>query len=221
MLLFVFGIFVLVFFKPYSDLQPYLKVVFDPESNLTSGDSQVSLYHSDNMKLNIQEADINDTVFDDGDDEEKHTFVYPYYGDYYANLNIPNAGMKDIPVYCGTELDVLEKGAGWYYASVFIGKKGNCVIAGHNHTYFFLLPQVKKGDLVTLETSYCKLTYIVRETVVFHEDDYTYIDPIPDADILTLMTCWNNGRLGMSQYRLGVICDIVEREWKDVEVPAE
>ena len=221
-LIIVFGIFVLALFKPYSVIKPYLHFVFDPDSTATNGQSQVSLFGQVDETPKVLEADANDTIYDDGnnDDEELHKFIYADYGERFATINIPNAGMKDIPVVAGTTLEVLEYGAGWSYSSVYVGKKGNCVICGHNHTYFFQLPQVKKGDMVFLETDYCKLTYMVSDIVVFHEEDFTYTDPIPGVDRLTLFTCWNNGMLGMSKYRLGVICDIVEREWKDVEVPA-
>ncbi|MBR4555151.1 MAG: class D sortase [Ruminococcus sp.] len=212
----VCGIFLLALIKPLSTAKPYLDMVFDGSSVQTSGDSQVNIYHADDVDLNIKEIDVQSEK--DSDDDYKHYIIYPYYGDRYGTLNIENAGMTDIPVYCGTRSDVLERGAGWYNGSVFIGKVGNVVIAGHNHTYFFLLPQVKKGDIVTLETDYCKLTYVVTETVIFKETDLTYIRPTEGKDRLTLYTCWNNGRLGMSTQRLGVLCDLTKREWKKVEV---
>lgn len=146
---------------------------------------------------------------------ETHTIVYPYYGDFYATLNCEAAGMKDIPVYSGQDPDVLQYGAGWYNGSVYIGKPGNVVIAGHNHTDFYNLPKCEIGDIVTLETVYCKCTYIISERVVFHEKDYTYVYPTDD-DRLTMYTCWNNGRLGMSEYRLAFICKLQDIEWKEV-----
>ena len=53
---------------------------------------------------------------------------------------------------------------------------------------------------------------------VFHMKDYQYVRPTSD-DRLTMYTCWNEGRLGMSEYRLAVICKLTKREWKKVEVP--
>ena len=107
-------------------------------------------------------------------------------------------------------------GAGWYNGSVYIGHVGNVVLAGHNHTYFYNLPKCKKGDEVTLETSYVKQTYMVTDIEIFHEDDQTYVRPTDD-DRLTMYTCWNNGMLGMSEYRIAVICELTDREWKEVE----
>lgn len=221
MLLFVFGLFVLVLLKPYSDIKPYVDMVFDGDSVQTSGDMQVNLYHDEDMEVRIKEIELDDSAVD-ATPEKPHYMIYPYYGDRYGSLTIDSIGMKEYPVFCGWSADILECGIGWYNGSTFIGKVGNVVLAAHNHTYFYLLPQVKVGDTVVLETEYCKLTYIVKEIVTFHENDLTYIRQLPDhGDRLTMFTCWNNGRLGMSEYRLACLCDIVEREWKDVEVPEQ
>lgn len=207
----VCGIIILALYSPFSKFQPYLNIVFNDSSSRTQGDSQVSIYHPDNVELQIGE------IVNDDNPEETHTIIYPYYGDRYGTFNCENAGMIDIPIYAGTRSDVLKNGIGWYNGSEFIGKTGNVVLAGHNHTYFYLLPQVKIGDIVTIETDYCKLTYIVAETVVFNENDLTYIRPTDGIDRLTCYTCWNNGRLGMSTERFAILCDLVSREWKEVE----
>ncbi|SDB49888.1 sortase A [Ruminococcaceae bacterium FB2012] len=214
MLLFVLGVFLLVLLKPYNDVKPYIKLVFSSNVSQTNSDSQVNIYRPDDLELNVKEVEI-----EKDNTKESHTIIYPYYGDLYATLNIENAGMKDLPVYCGCADDLLEKGVGWFNGSNYIGKVGNVVLAAHNHTYFYLLPQVKEGDIVTLETDYVKMTYIVKQRVIYHKDDLTYVMPMDGTDRLTMFTCWNNGMLGMSDERLGIICDVVSREWKDVEVP--
>ena len=214
MLIFVLGVFLLVLLKPYNDAKPYIKLVFSSELSRTNGDSQVNLYQPADLDLNVKEIEI-----EKDDVKETHTIVYPHYGDLYGTLNIENAGMIDLPVYCGCADDLLEKGVGWFNGSNHIGRVGNVVLAAHNHTYFYLLPQVKVGDIVTLETSYIKMTYIVKERVIYHKDDLTYVLPMDGTDRLTMFTCWNDGKLGMSDQRLGIICDVVSREWKEVEVP--
>ncbi len=196
--------------KPAAKIQPYAHMAF--AQNIVRPDTSlrtVNKYRDDDAPL------LTDTVKNE-ETEEEHTIIYPYYGDFYATLNCEAAGMNDIPVYCGTANDVLENGAGWYNGSEFIGVEGNVVIAGHNHTYFYNLPNCDVGDKVTLETSYCKLTYEVSERVVFHQSDVSLVSPQKD-DRLTMYTCWNNGKLGMSEYRLAIICKLVEREWKEVQ----
>ncbi|MBP3272726.1 MAG: class D sortase [Ruminococcus sp.] len=204
------SILVIALAKPYGKIKPYFDMAFSAGQGNTIEENVASLnkYKDDDAPLQIKDIEM--------EDGEVHTMIYPYVGDLYAHINCKNAGMNDIPVYSGTLDDILARGAAWYNGSVYIGHVGNVVIAGHNHTDFYHLPQCEVGDEVTLETDYCKLTYIVREKVVFQDTDLTYVRPTED-DILTMYTCWNNGRLGMSDKRLAVICDCVSREWKEVK----
>jgi sortase A len=208
MLIIVLGVTVLALYKPYTIIKPYADLMFNATSQETKSLRTLNKYRDDDAP--VQSKEVSD------DEGETHTMIYPYYGDLYATLNCESAGLNDVPVYSGITDDVLANGAGWYNGSVYIGHTGNVVIAGHNHTYFYNLPKCKEGDIVTLETSYVKQTYVVKETVVFQEDDYTYINPTDD-DRLTMYTCWNNGKLGMSKYRIAIICELTDREWKEVE----
>ena len=202
----------LALYKPYYKYKPYLDMAFGSTPMEVRNLRTLNKYRDDDAPDQIKEIEVEV----DGK-IEKHTMVYPYYGDLYAILNCEDAGMTNIEVYSGTAEDVLEYGAGWYNGSVYIGRPGNVVIAGHNHTDFFYLDRCETGDIVTLETSYCKCTYIVNDRVVFHENDYTYVYPTDD-DRLTLYTCWNNGKLGMSEYRLAIICKLQKIEWKEVKI---
>lgn len=217
MLALLCGASVLTLTKPYNEyVKKYVDTAFGDVSPDVKSVRTLNPYRDDDAPLQVREIEVE--VEDQGQKKtEKATMIYPYYGDRYATLNCEAAGMKDIPVYSGQNNDILEWGAGWYNGSSYIGRPGNVVIAGHNHTYFYYLPNCQVGDIVTLETDYCKITYTVRERVVFHETDYTYVFPTED-DRLTLYTCWNNGYLGMSEYRLAIICDPIKTEWKEVEV---
>ena len=210
-LMIVCGALTLALYKPFYTVKPMLDIVFDAKG--AESDNLLNMVDTD---FSLEDRHKAERQVVDEDTQQEHTMLYPYYGDKYATLNCEAAGMNDIPVYCGTASENLEKGAAWFNGSVYIGHKGNVVIAGHNHTYFFNLPKCEVGDIVTLETSYVKQTYIVKERQVFHETDYTYIRPTED-DRLTMYTCWNEGRLGMSKYRLAIICELTEREWKDVK----
>ncbi len=204
MLLIVGALIVFVCAKPYSAVQPYLSMAF---KDVPASESVRTLNE-------YRDDDAPDLVSELETDDGNHTIIYPYYGDCYATLNCENAGLNDVPVYWGDSSDLLEKGAGHFNGSVFIGETGNIVIAGHNHTYFYNLPKCKEGDIVTLETSYGLFTYCVSEIVYFKDDDLTYIYPT-EEDRLTLYTCWNNGMLGMSDERIGVICSLVSKEFYD------
>lgn len=193
--------------KPYSKIKPYAQMAFPSVAEQPENLRTLNKYRDDDAPVIKKEVE----------DEKvgKHTIIYPYYGDYYATLNCENAGLIDVPVYAGTTDDVLQNGAGWYNGSVFIGNYGNCVIAGHNYTVFYHLFDCEIGDIVTLETDYCKLTYEITDSVIFEETDTTYVEPTDD-DRLTLYTCYNENRLGLSRYRLAFICKLTDRQWKEV-----
>lgn len=201
----------------YTSFRQYKSAVefaFGGDSPEVKGLRTLNKYKDDDAPDQVGKVEVETS-----EGTQKKDIIYPYYGDYYASLTIKAADMNDIPVYSGQDPEILEKGPGWYNASSFIGRPGNVVISGHNHTDFKNLPDVEEGDEVILETSYVKITYVVDETVTFHEKDYTYVFPTDD-DRLTLYTCWNNGKLGMSEYRLAKICKPVKTEWKDIETEA-
>ena len=127
---------VLMLFKPFKQYKPYIDMAFGATPMHVRNLRTLNKYKDDNAPDQIREIEVNVNGA-----QEMHTIVYPYYGDRYATLNCEAAGMKDIPVYSGTASDVLEYGAGWYNGSVYIGRPGNVVIAGHNHTFFFNLPK--------------------------------------------------------------------------------
>ena len=201
---------VIVLTKPYNKAKPYLDMVFNKGTVVDETKRTVNPYRDDDASL------MKKKIKDETTGEE-HDIVYPYYGDYYGTLNCKAAGMKDLPIYSGDGDDILQKGIGWFNGSVFIGHVGNVVLAAHNHTYFLNLPKCKIGDEVIIETDSVKQTYIIDEIEVFHKSDLTYVRPTED-DRLTMYTCWNEGRLGMSDYRLAVIGKLTKREWKKVEV---
>lgn len=204
----------LTLIEKYTENKNIISMVFGAETPEVKSLRTLNKYHDDDVPIQMQEIEV-----EVNGEEEQHTIIYPYYGDFYGYLTIENAGMINIPVYAGQADDILNWGAGWYSSSAYIGRPGNVVLAGHNHTYFYYLPRCKVGDTVVLETDFIKLTYEITERVVFHETDYTYVYPTGD-DRLTLYTCWNNGRLGMSEWRLCYICKPVETEWKDVGAAA-
>lgn len=209
--LIVCGLFVIALFKPFTTAKPYLDMIFAPDP--IDRENQVSIYHADDAPLRVYDVEVDNK--DEGT-TEKHKMIYPYYGDYYGSLTISSIGMQETPIYCGIAEHLLAKGVGWTNSSAYIGKVGHVIIAGHNHTYFAMLRYCKEGDIVIIDTDFCKLTYIVKQTVIFHKSELDYMRPTFGQDKLTLYTCWNNGMLGATPYRFGVICDIVEREWKEV-----
>ncbi len=140
--------------------------------------------------------------------------IYPYYGDAYATLYSPDAEI-DCHVYWGDGMELLRKGAGQYCGSSPIGTPGNTVICAHVSKHFKNLKNLELDDTVVLTTQYGRFTYAVRESVIFDENDLTYISQTDD-DILTLYTC-HNYFLGPTPERLAVICDLTEAVYFSLE----
>lgn len=206
-------IIVIAFNVPYTKAKPYLDLVFNTSNvDMKKAESSrtINKYRDDDAAL------MKKKIKDEATGEE-HDIIYPYYGDIYGTLTCKAASMENIPIFSGDGDDILEKGIGWFNGSVFIGHVGNVVLCAHNHTYFLNLPKIKIGDEVVIETDYVKQTYIVDEIEVFYKTDLKYVRPTDD-DRLTMYTCWNQGRLGMSDYRLAVVGKLTKREWKKVEV---
>ena len=176
----------------------------------------------DNPYRNADAKKMVNSITVDNSDEDKvttHEIIYPYYGDLYANMTIDNkdVGVNDSPIYWGDSDKLLDKGLCQSSYSAYIGSTGRVVVAGHNHTFFKNLHDVKSGDIVTLTTEYGKFTYKVNETKILHENDTSllYYDPTVEnpTDDLIVYTCWNNGRRGRTVNRLYVICEVVSKEY--------
>ncbi|RAU97630.1 hypothetical protein DQG13_18600 [Paenibacillus sp. YN15] len=103
-------------------------------------------------------------------------------------IYIPKAD-KRIPLFAGTEADVLKKGAGFDPNGAFPGQPGNSVISGHRDTVFRVLSQTKPGDDIQVETEAGVFTYTVESTEIIKETG-TYSFPEEEASVLRLITCY-------------------------------
>ncbi|WP_076536182.1 class GN sortase [Shewanella sp. UCD-KL21] len=74
--------------------------------------------------------------------------------------------------------------------SAGIGEAGNTVIAGHRDSHFSHLQQVKKGDIVELETAAGQLqSYLITAIDIVHETQTEVLNSTMDNQ-LTLITCY-------------------------------
>lgn len=135
---------------------------------------------------------------------------YPVFGEQYAELVAPDAGI-DVGVFYGSNAELLERGACQSTQSAIIGTKGNVVIDAHVNTYFADLTKLVIGVPVVLYTNYGTFTYRVSETISFDKSNKKYLS-VTDEDYLTLYTCQPE-ILGNSDLRVGVRCELVSREF--------
>ena len=133
----------------------------------------------------------------------------------FAVLNIPKINL-DMPVYLGATDQNLANGAAHLsQTSLPIGGENtNCVIAGHrgwNGAYYFrYVPDLRKGDVVTLQNLWETLSYQVVETKIIAPNDVDAIRIQEGRELLTLLTCHPYASGGKQRFL--VICERVYKE---------
>lgn len=133
----------------------------------------------------------------------------------FAVLNIPKINL-DMPVYLGATDQNLANGAAYLsQTSLPIGGENtNCVIAGHrgwNGAYYFrYVPDLRKGDVVTLQNLWETLSYQVVETKIIAPSNVDAIRIREGRELLTLLTCHPYASGGKQRFL--VICERVYKE---------
>jgi sortase A len=101
----------------------------------------------------------------------------------------------DLPIYHGTSDEVLARGVGHLEGSSLpVGGAGtHAVLAGHRglatSTLFSNLDKVKLDDTFTMFVFGEVLTYRVSDIKVVDPDQAKSLNPVPGADLVTLVTC--------------------------------
>lgn len=148
--------------------------------------------------------------------EEVQEFPNIPYLSQWATLNVQGWEQKDIPVYSGDNADILEIGSGHYIGSPFCGQGGRVVITAHVTELFYELEDMKKGDIVTIDTIYGRYKYKVIETTVFDYQDTTYISKYDRnaTETLFMYTCYPRDQYGIRYRRYGVLCEKIDgKDW--------
>ena len=133
----------------------------------------------------------------------------------FAVLNIPKINL-DMPVYLGATDQNLANGAAYLSQTSLPmgGENTNCVIAGHrgwNGAYYFrYVPDLRKGDVVTLQNLWETLSYQVVETKIIAPSDVDAIRIQEGRELLTLLTCHPYASGGKQRFL--VICERVYKE---------
>jgi len=150
------------------------------------------------------------------DDFRESSFHLQDYGrmdEVFAVLTIPKISL-DMPVYLGATDGNLASGAAHLsQTSLPIGGENtNCVIAGHRGwngaAYFRYVPDLEKGDFVTLQNLWETLTYVVVDTQIIAPNDVDTIHIQEGRDLLTLLTCHPYASGGKQRFL--VICERIE-----------
>lgn len=126
---------------------------------------------------------------------------YPEYGTQYATIEIPKIDVN-LPVYFGSTLDVLKNGVGHDSASYFPGEGGTIIYMGHNSKNAFRrFSELKKGDEITVKTSYGDFTYKIYDMKLINEKDLDALPIQKDEEILMCYTCYPFNNIGYATQR--------------------
>ena len=164
----------------------------------------------------------NETIYAQGQsglsceyDYQKPSFYLTQYGledEVFGVISIPAMELK-MPIYLGATNQHMADGAAHLsQTSLPIGGKNtNCVIAGHRGwngaAHFRYVPDLAKGDIVTIRNLWETLTYVVVETKIIAPNDVDAIHIQEGRELLTLLTCHPYASGGKQRFL--VICERV------------
>lgn len=128
----------------------------------------------------------------------------------YININKLNV---TLPIRVGTELPILNKGAGNIIGTSLPigGVNTNSVIAAHRgwggKNMFRYINKLEKGDIVTISNYFGKLKYKVVGSEIIPDDTYEDVTIQKGKDMITLYTCHP---YTVNTHRLIVRCERVQ-----------
>lgn len=194
--------------KPFEKMQTYLNLAFMDNMKITPASGLNGLV--------IKENDIDTNAKPQEELSDTGEVIRPVFGEQYAILECDAISLS-VPVYWGSSVELLERGACQASSSKVLGDTGNVVIDAHVNTFFADLHKIAPGDTIVLYTQYGIFTYEAKKQVKFENTDKTYVLPT-EEDHLTLYTC-EAQVLGTSTTRIGVVCDLVSKQFYTNIVP--
>ncbi len=161
-------------------------------------DKQVD-YSKEYENIFVPTGDSKDTV--DASEVE-----FPGINKQFGDLKIKGRNV-DAKLFFGDGDIALRNGVGVYAGSFVPGYGKTILVAGHNNTYFNGLKNVKKGDVVTIRTSWGNYKYKINKTAILKDTDKKAFDLSADEENLVLYTCYPFDTLGLTEKRFFVYAD--------------
>lgn len=161
--------------------------------------SLINIISVDTNKKEISETTIN---------EENRIQNYPEYGTQYATIEIPAIDVE-LPVYYGDTLDILKNGVGHSSGSYFPGEGGSIIYMGHNSKKVFRrFSELKKGNEITLKTTYGEYKYKIYDMQIIKETDLDKLPLQKETEILMVYTCYPLNNIGYATQRYVVYAEL-------------
>ena len=144
-------------------------------------------------------------------DTEKSTITKnPEYGRRCGNIKREALGIN-LALYYGDKLSILKNGVGQSSGSYFPGEGGSIICMGHNtKAFLYKLPQIKKGAIIEVETTYGTFKYKVDNTKIVNMYNVDELPIQKDEEVLMLYTCYPVNGLGHKTDRFVVYAKKVE-----------
>lgn len=120
----------------------------------------------------------------------------------------PNTN-KQIPIIMGATEENLLGGATLYDNGVFPGDKGTAIILGHRETTFGFLKNIKKSDIIEVQTLNNLYKFKVRKTYITTPEDESILAQ-EEGPSMTLVTCYPFKYIGSAPERFIVKLDLVK-----------
>jgi sortase A len=95
----------------------------------------------------------------------------------------------DVMIAEGVDHATLRRAAGRIPGTARLDDDGNIGIAAHRDTFFRPLHEIRKGDVLAIETHRKRYEYEVEWTAVVEPENVRFLEPTTDAE-LTLVTCF-------------------------------
>ena len=109
-------------------------------------------------------------------------------GSLVGRIEIPRVGVSTI-VLEGVDNTTLRRGAGHIPETSLPGEGGNVGIAAHRDSFFRALKDIRKNDIIRLETLQGTFSYRVEWTQIVQPED-TQVLAATGSPALTLVTCY-------------------------------
>jgi len=127
-----------------------------------------------------------------------------------ALLNIPRVHLE-VPLFNGTDDDILNRGVGRIIGTGRVGQNGNLGIAGHRDGFFRALKDLEIGDSIELITGDRTLVYQVDKISIVYPNNIHILEnrAVPT---ITLVTCYPFYFVGDAPQRYVLRCSLKHNE---------
>ncbi|MEH6991280.1 class D sortase [Neobacillus drentensis] len=167
--------------------------------------------YSASSQPDIRPSDFKDSV--ETSQTEEIGKRKPVLGEKIGVLTIPKLN-RSLPIFEGTNSEILKQGVGHFKHSALPGEKNNSVLSGHRDTVFRGLGDVGINDELIVTTDDGEFLYKIRKVRIVDQRDRTVLVPKPKST-LTVTTCYPFGFIGNAPKRFILIADLIEEQQKE------